>query len=174
VSFSLNGGPVPVTIELDFDGDGTVDFIGTTLQDASFTYTLPGLYFPSVTITDVGGARITATTGVNVLARDQMDALLKGKWDGLKTALMASDINGALSYFLPLQQDRFRTLFTALSAQIAQIAQDMQDIQLIYVIENEAKYRLPRTQLYGGQVVTLTYYVYFIQDDTGLWRVAGF
>ena len=50
----------------------------------------------------------------------------------------------------------------------------MQDIELIYVIEGRAKYRLPRTQLWGGQLMTLTYYVYFVQDGSGFWTIESF
>ena len=103
-----------------------------------------------------------------------MDVLLKGKWNGMKAALLASDVEGALFFFAPEQRLRFRTLFMGLSAQISQIAQDMQEIQLIYLIENRAKYRLRRTQLYGGQEVTFTYYVYFIQDAAGIWHIEEF
>lgn len=173
VRFSLPRVP-GATIGLDFDGNGTVDFAGPSLEGQTFTYTLPGIYFPRAMVTDAGGTQSTVTAVVNVLAPDQMDALLKGKWNAMKTALIRNDIVGALQFFTPEQQPRFRTLFTDLSAQIAQIAQDMQDIQLVYVIENTAKYRLRRTQPYGGQLVTITYYVYFIQDGTGLWSIEGF
>ncbi|HBI22938.1 MAG TPA: hypothetical protein DDX84_01705, partial [Nitrospiraceae bacterium] len=42
---------------------------------------------------------INATTVVNVLDRDWMDMLLKSKWEGMKTALMNGDVEGALGYF---------------------------------------------------------------------------
>jgi len=174
VRFSLLGAAAPAALALDFDGNGTTDFTGPTLDGQTFTYTLPGIYLPGASVTDAGGAQSTATAVVNVLAPGQMDVLLKGKWDAMKVALIRNDIEGALQFFTQEQQPRFRTLFTGLSAQIPQIAQAMQDIQLIYLIENQAKYRLPRIQFYGGQLVTITYYVYFIKDDVGFWSIRDF
>lgn len=171
--FSLPLSPGAV-VALDFNGDGIVDFTGASLDGQAFTYTQPGIYIARATITDARGTQSTVTTAVNVLARDQMDVLLKGKWNSMKAALIANDIEGALQFFTPPQQPRFRTLFTAFSAQIAQIVQNMQDITLIYVIENLAKYRLQRTEQYGGRLVTIAYYVYFVQDGTGFWTIESF
>ncbi len=173
VAFSLRGAPGG-RVTLDFDGDGTMDFTGPSLEGQTFTYTQPGLYFPTAVITDAGGTPSRVTTAVNVLARDQMDALLKAKWNVMKAALTRNDIEGALLHFTPEQQPRFRVLFTGLSGQMAEITRDMGDIQLIYLVENQAKYRLRRTQPHGGGLVTLTYYVYFIQDDAGFWSIEGF
>src|SRR5206468_201824 len=100
---------------------GTVDFTGPSLDGQSFTYTQPGLYFPTATISDASGTQSTVSTVINVLAKDQMDILLKGKWNAMKTALTGNDIEGAVRFFTPEQQPRFRTLFTGLSARIAQI-----------------------------------------------------
>jgi len=174
VTFSLHNSPGAAAVALDFDGNGTMDFTGPTLEGQTFTYALPGFYLPRATVTDTGGIQFSVAGVVNVLAPDQMDGLLKGKWDAMKAALIRNDIEGAIQFFTPEQQPRFRTLFTALSAQIAKIVQDMQDIQLVYLIENQAKYRLRRIQPYGGQLVTMTYYVYFIQDDSGRWSIEGF
>ncbi len=46
-----------------------------------------GLYFPSVTVTDNQGNVSTETTLVNVFWREEMDALLTSKWEGMKGAL---------------------------------------------------------------------------------------
>ena len=163
-----------VRFELDVEGDGAVDVVTTTFQDVPVIYSKPGLLYPVLKVTDEQGVQYTADTAISVLGREQMDVLLKGKWNGMKAALLASDVEGALLFFAPEQRSRFRTLFLGLSTQISQIAQDMQEIQLISLIENRAKYRLRRTQLYGGQQVNFTYYVYFIQDAAGIWHIEEF
>jgi hypothetical protein len=172
VAFSLRGATGAVS--MDFDGDGTVDFSGASLDGQAFTYTRPGVYAPRAILTDAQGSPVTVTTIVNVLDRVQVDALLKAKWNAMKAALIRNDIEGALLFFTPPQRDRFRTLFTLAGARIAQIAADMQDIELIYLVEGQAKYRLSRSQVYGGQPLTLTYYVYFVQDDAGSWSIESF
>jgi hypothetical protein len=163
-----------VRFELDPTGTGTFGPPTATLEGTQTTYATPGLFAPTLRAIDDQGTQYTATALISVLARDQVDALLKAKWNGMKAALMAGNIEGALLFFTPEQRARFRTLFTALSAQLPQIAQDMQDIQLVYLVESRAKYRLRRTHLYGGQFVTFSYYVYFLQDAAGLWSIEGF
>ena len=173
VSFTLSAG-AGSTISLDADGNGTIDSTAPLLDGQTFTYTQPGIYFPVATITDSQGHRVTAGTVVQVYDRVTIDAVFKAKWSAMKGALIRKDIDGAVAHFVAAQQDRYGALFTALTTSIAQIARDMQDIELIYVIEGRAKYRLPRTQPWGGQLMTLTYYVYFVQDGSGLWTIESF
>lgn len=173
VSFTLTVGS-GATLALDADGNGTVDFTGPVLDSQAFTYTQPGIYIPVATITDSQGSQSTARTVVQVYDRAAIDAFFKTKWSATKGALIRNDTEGAVAHFTAAQQDRYRALFTALSARVAQIAQDMQDIELIYVTERRAKYRLRRTQLWGGRLMTLAYYVYFVQDGSGLWTIESF
>ncbi len=170
VSFTL-GGSSGSTLAFDADGDGTVDFTGPSLDGRTFTFSRPGLYFPVATITDDAGGQTFARTVVQVYDRAASDAFFKMKWGAMKSALIANDLDGAAIHFLPPQRDRYRALFAILSGDIARIARDMQDIELIYVVEGRAKCRLPRTQVWGGQLMTLTYYVYFVRDGDGLWTI---
>ena len=163
-----------VQFEFDPIGSGSFESPGPTLDGTRTTYTTLGLFAATLRATDDKGTQYSTSTTVNVLARDQMDALLRGKWAGMKAALTAGDIEGGLLYFTSWQRPRYRTLFMGLSGQLTQIVQEMQDIQLVYLVESRAKYRLRRMQLYGGQMVTLTYYVYFIQDATGRWYIEEF
>jgi hypothetical protein len=52
-----------------------------------------------------------------------------------------------------------------------QIVEDMQDIELIYIEGSVAKYRIRKNELYGGEMLTITYYLYFIIDEDGLWKI---
>lgn len=173
VSFTLSGS-TGSAVSLDADGNGSVDFVGSSLDRPTFTFSQPGLYVPVATITNPDGGQTLARTVVQVYDRAALDAFLKAKWGTMKSALIANDLVTAVTHFVAPQQDRYRELFTALSGDIPQIARDMQDIELIYAVEARAKYRLPRTQLWGGQLMTLTYYVYFVQDGDGLWAIESF
>ncbi len=173
VGFTLTGGS-GTTVSLDADGDGTVDFTGPALDGQAFTYARAGLYFPVAMIIDSQGNQVTARTVVQVYDRAATDAFFKTKWNTMKGALTRNDIEGGVGHFAAGQQDRYRKLFTALGADIARIVQDMQEIELIYVTESWAKYRLLRTQLWGGQLMTLAYYVYFVQDGSRFWTIESF
>ena len=105
-----------------------------TLEGVQTIYPTPGLRAPVLRATDDRGAQYIATTGVNGLDRGHMDSLLQDKWTRMKAALQADAIEGALGFFLPSQQGRYRTLFTLLRGQLAQIVADMESIQLVYLV----------------------------------------
>ena len=163
-----------VQYELDLTGTGNFGSPVSTFDGTQTAYATPGLFHPVLRVKDDQGAIYTATATVSVLSRDQLDATLQTKWAGMKAALGQKDVEGALAFFAPMDRERYRTIFSAMQNDLPQIAQDLANIQLIYLIENRAKYRLRRTEVYGGQQVTLTYYVYFIQDLSGAWRIEGF
>jgi uncharacterized protein YjdB len=163
-----------VQFELDPTGTGSFGSPVSTFDGTQTAYATPGLFHPVLRAMDDKGVTYTATTTVNVLSRDQLDATLQTKWASMKGALGQKDVEGALAFFAPMDRERYRTIFSAMQDDLPQIAQDIANIQLIYLIENRAKYRLRRTEVYGGQQVTLTYYVYFIQDLSGAWRIEGF
>ena len=50
----------------------------------------------------------------------------------------------------------------------------MQDIQLLYSKNNTSKYRIRKNELYGGQMLIITYYIYFAIDWDGVWRIYRF
>lgn len=89
-------------------------------------------------------------------------------------ALRANDVEGALGFFLPSQQARYRTLFTLLQDQLPQIATDMEEIELVYLTDRQAQYRLRRMETVDGQPVRVSYYIYFIQGTDGIWRIRDF
>lgn len=159
---------------IDFDGDGTTDTEQTTDEGITHVYNTQGMYYPTVTIEDSTGNTYTETTVINVLSKDAMDALLKGKWTGMKAALENGDIEGALSYFAEDYQQLYRNLFTNLSAQMPQVAQDMAEIQLVSVKDNTAKYRINKDKSYADQIITVTYHIYFAKDASGMWKIVRF
>ena len=159
---------------IDFDGDGTTDLEQATDEDITHVYNTQGMYYPTVTIEDSSGGTYTETTVINVLSKDEMDTLLKGKWTGMKEALENGDIEGALSCFAEDYQQLYRNLFTNLSAQMPQVAKDMAEIQLVSVKDNTAKYRINKDISYADQTITVTYHIYFAKDASGMWKIVRF
>ena len=98
VDFTLTSLDPITQIDLDLEGDGTVDFQGTTLKGETFEYVNPGLYFPQVTVIDNLGGTHAATALVQVLDLTQLDALLQAKWTDMKDALRNGDVGLALTY----------------------------------------------------------------------------
>ncbi|MGH2359841.1 MAG: hypothetical protein ACRDGM_04770, partial [bacterium] len=90
VTFSLLEGAA-ANVDLDFDGDGTVDFSGASLESRTFTYTQPGFYIPTAAVIDSQGNRVTANAVVQVFDRTILDFLLQAKWTSMKDALRRGD-----------------------------------------------------------------------------------
>lgn len=171
IYFNIESAFEPAGYEMDFDGDGVIDYSGTTFEGINHTYSTEGIYTAMVSVTDTAGNEYSDSIMIVVLPRQQIDTLLRQKWEGMKEALMNQDVDGAVEYFSSVNQQLYRETYTALIDRLPDIAQMMQEIELIYVQNNTAKYRIKKTELYGGSTYTFTYYIYFTRDSNGIWRI---
>lgn len=147
---------------------------GDTGAETDVTYDTPGIYMPEVTVTDVEDQTYTATVVVNVWDRDALDARLLGKWNGLRDALAAGDAEAAERFFSYGSRDKYKQIFEAVGDELAQVGQDLGDIALVEFRSTSAKYRVQREDIVDGVPTTLTFWVYFILDGDGIWRIMQF
>jgi parallel beta helix pectate lyase-like protein/Big-like domain-containing protein len=171
-SFSILGGPVPSRIELDFDGNGQIDFIGPTLDAQRFTYSLPGVYVPRIRVIDAQGAVFTASAVVEVLDRAAIDARLQARWTSLRDALSRSDVPGAVAVFATASRDAYQDQLTALAGvgALGQIAADLGAITPVRVLDKAAEYELRAVQ----RGTAYSFHVLFVVDTDGVWRLRVF
>ncbi len=171
-SFSLVGGPVPTRVELDVDGDGSIDFSGATLEGQTFTYPTAGLYFPVVRVIDSQGAVSTARAVVQVLDRADLETLLQPKWTALRNALGRADVPAAVALFAGASRDAYQEQLTALAGAgaLPQVAADLGPITAVRVLDRAAEYELRAVQ----QGVAYSFYVLFVVDTDGVWRLRVF
>jgi len=171
-SFSLVGGSAPARVELDIDGDGRVDFDGPTIEGRTFTYSAPGLYFPVVKVTDAQGVTSTARAVVQVLDQTGLDALLQPKWAALRDALSRGDVPAAVALFAGPSRDAYQDQLAALAGAgaLPQVAADLGAIRPVRVHERAAEYELRAVQ----QGTTYSFYVLFVVDTDGVWRLRVF
>jgi hypothetical protein len=142
----------------------------TAFEDVSHTYTAEGVYYPTVTVTDSEGNTYSDTIAITVLSRDEMDALLKGKWGDMKAALAEGDIEGALQYIIAGNRDRLRAEFIALGAELAAIMASVEGCEIYSLYEDLAFGGLLRTE--NGTVYS--YPITFMTDKNGIWKIRGF
>lgn len=171
IYFTISTSFVPASYQMDFEGDGIIDLAVTTFEEISYTYLSEGIYFPTLIITDYQGDTYSDTTAVAVQNKTEMDKLLREKWEDMKTHLIGQDIESALNYYLDESKQLYSDIYTAFYDQLPQFAQGMNDIQPIYMKSSTAKYRLRIDEKYGGNIETITYYIYFILDKDGLWKI---
>jgi sugar lactone lactonase YvrE len=170
VSFSVATPAVPARVEADFDGDGTIDFTGPTLDAETFTYTQTGVYVAAVTLVDTSGATRTARTVVQVRDRASLDALLQAKWTGFKDALRGGDVEAALGVVMVSQRAGYREMLQALTVPYASIDVVLRDIAFVAAIDDSVEYSMLR--LDAG--VPISYIVVFARDEDGVWRLEFF
>ncbi|MFQ5803423.1 MAG: PKD domain-containing protein [Candidatus Methylomirabilales bacterium] len=171
VGFSLVGGPVPTAIDLDLVGDGIVDFSGPSLEGQTFTYPEPGVFFPTVTLTDAKGNQHTGTTIVQVYDQAALDALLQAKWTGMKGALRAGEVARAVTFIHTAARAAYGSQLARFSpATLANIDQYITTIQLVEVGPGGAQYEMLRDR--NGQI--LSFAVWFQVDQDGIWRLRRF
>jgi hypothetical protein len=157
---------------LAYDGPGNVNITETNPLEFECDFTVPGIYTFTYTVEDEQGIEYTSQpVSVNVLDEAALDALLKTRWNGMKSGLSSQDVEGALVYFLETSKDKYREIYTALQAQLPQTAADMQNIEMIYAKDDRAKYRIIRQQMIEGTPVDITYYIYFNREANGIWKI---
>ncbi|MDF1527368.1 MAG: PKD domain-containing protein, partial [bacterium] len=154
----------------DFDGNGTADTVTNTEEYVAHTYYYPGVYHAEVTVTD--GEAISHTAGALITVEDKaaINTLLVNRWTDLREKLNSLEPGEAAGLFSGRTTGKYNDIFAKLVDKLPQMAADMGDMELIYVIDGEAKYRLRRDE--GG--VLTTYYVYFLKEPNGIWRIYQF
>lgn len=164
-TFSIEESTISVT------GPGDVEVIQSSADEYTVRMTVEGIYYFTANVIGPDGIIYQDTIGIVVMNRTELDNLLKGKWEGMRTALSNQDIATALNYYTEETRQLHNEIYTALYDYLPQLAQEMQEIQLIYAQNNTAQYRMRQNELYGGQMVTMTYYIYFALDTDGRWKI---
>jgi sugar lactone lactonase YvrE len=170
VTFSVSGVPDGARVDLDADGDASVDASGAGVDTHPFAFASPGLYVPSATITDGTGARTTVQTVVHVLDRAGLDALLQAKWGALKAALRAGDITAAVDLIVDERRADYGQAFGLLAARLPAIDAIMTDITFVWMRNAAALYQMVRVD--AG--VRKSFEVRFALGGDGVWRLESF
>ncbi|MGV1100979.1 fibronectin type III domain-containing protein [Thiovibrio sp. JS02] len=166
-TFTMSGVPV-----YSGSGPGAVTYTETgTVESIMANMADPGIYYFTVEAQDEVGAVYNDTVAVLAMDKTELDALLKAKWDGMKNAIVAGDVEGGLSYFLQRSQGKYRLIFSDLLDHLPAIYSNMQAISMIYCEDGIAKYRINRTQIINGSAIEITYYIYFAVDGDGLFKI---
>ncbi len=170
VSFTLTSLNPISQVELDGNGDGTTDFSGTTLEGASVTFAEPGIYFPSIVVSEPGGTVRTATSLIQVLDMIQLDALLTSKWSSMKNSLRTGNTAAAADYIVKSKRTSYQNVFNNLTVPFANIDQVLGNIT--YTGQNRLNIEYEMFRQDGADLIS--YMVVFSLDDDGVWRIKFF
>ena len=156
-------------IAIDQDGDGDTEFQGTTLEGLRFTYTQPGVYLATATVTGLAGTE-RASAIIQVFDRAELEQLLQAKWLAMKNRLRTGDVAGAVQFISTGARDRYRTAFEAIAADLPEIDSILTPITLVRVWGPEVTFEMQRSD--AG--VVKNFEVRFGVDNDGFWRITAF
>ncbi|MCX6556628.1 MAG: hypothetical protein NTW95_04230 [Candidatus Aminicenantes bacterium] len=103
-----------------------------------------------------------------------IDKTLRGIWDDLKAALQGGDAEKAASFFCIGDRDKYLAMYTEMKDKLPQIGTEMRKIEFLSYEKGGAKYRTKRKETLQGKEFDISYYVYFIIDLDGQWRILRF
>lgn len=159
-----------VSYNFDYEGDAVFDFVSAAFDDVSFTYAAEGIYYPTVLVTDDQGNNYIDTIAIVVLNQTDLDTLLRAKWNAMKAALAAQDVEGALVYFTESSNGMFRYNFELMQSILPTIVMEMESITMKKLENGHAEYEMITTT--GGS--TRSNYIEFIVDLDGIWKINFF
>jgi hypothetical protein len=146
---------------------------GTSPTEYTTTLAIEGTYIISASAVGPDGQTYGDTLTITVVSKTQLETLLKGKWEGIKSKISANDVEGTVAYFIsPLQQD-FREAFTAAGTSLSLLSNYLNPIELVYESDNLAKCRMMREEEVSGQIQLIEYVVYYIKEK-GIWKLRDF
>ena len=164
-SFSITTPTVTITGPVSVQpvaGTTTTEFTATLPVEGTYTITASAVGPDSQTYSDM--ATIT------VLSRNQLDMILKAKWNGMRTALAAGDVTGAVVNFSAMSKDIYQQQFADLSASLPDFAAAIGNITMVKADDAMAEYDL-RVVIDG---VDYSFYLLFVKEGDGIWRIRNF
>ncbi len=172
IGFTVDNLPEEIErVETDLDGDGIYELSGPELPPLSVDYAAPGLRSVTLRVTEQSGIVRIATAWVSIVEFGQMDVLLKQRWDEFRAALARGDVAAAKTLIAgAAARETYGKVLSELPGRLTAIAESMAGILPVYIRPEFAKYLLTRVE--NGRDVG--YYVYFVRDADGLWRIAQF
>jgi hypothetical protein len=164
----------PSRIEFDVDGDGKAEWsqarFETDPEKRRYTYQREGQYLLTVRVHDRTGQIKTYSVQITVFSLPALDADLRSRWFGLKTALRQGDVPAALECIHSESRERYQPVFEALVKSGKPIDQYLTDIRLIETGPGGAQYEMLRER--DGKMFSFA--VWFLIDWDGVWRLRRF
>ena len=168
----VNGPLDHLTLSIACEGPAEVLF-GESSEENEYPVEMDceGLYFFTAQVVDEEGVLYDDSFAIAIISGEQLDTLLKAKWDDVKAALIAGDIETALRYHNEKSHEKYTAIYNALGAHLPTLVAQMQNLSWIGYADGTAKYRIRQDHDVEGQIVTITYVIYFSRGRNGIWSI---
>ncbi|MGV8073118.1 MAG: Ig-like domain-containing protein [Syntrophobacteraceae bacterium] len=156
-------------------GPGEVEYLPQTNPgEYPIRITTEGIYHFTAQALDAQGEPCSNTLAVVVLNKLELDALLRSKWNGMKSKLSTGSIEDALNYFREGSRENYRQIFNSLATKLPELVSGMQEIEMVATQGKRVEYRINRVHIVDNEPVTINYTIYFLLDEDGIWRLDRF
>ncbi|MBI5676506.1 MAG: hypothetical protein HZC48_11915 [Nitrospirae bacterium] len=163
-SFSINNSSINIT------GPSQAEFLPSSPDEDKVRLKAEGIYTLTASATDINNNTYTDTIAITVLNKDQLNIMLKGKWEGMKGALMIGDTETALTYINTEKRETHRNKFEALAGTMPAILDTFVEFNFVKFYKNTVGYEIVANE--NG--VKYSYPITFIIDTDGIWRFKKF
>lgn len=169
VSLRLEGTFSITESNLNITGPVQPEMLSSSPEEYIIKLIAEGIYYFTASVTGPDDIVYQDTVAIIVLNRTQMDNLLKAKWDGMKTALAAGDINSAAANFSIGTQAVYRDQFMALQPVVSDIVNELTaaEVAMVSVTKQIVEYEI--IAIREGNPVSFN--LKFVQDNDGLWKI---
>jgi YVTN family beta-propeller protein len=152
-------------------GQGAIQYLdGAEANERTAVISGPGVYYITAR-SYYDGYIFTDTIGMAVYDRDALDAMLRQKWEAMRTALLSNDIEAAVADISSRTQSDFQDIFGSLTpGHRADLAAELGDIQLIRMRGASVEYDIRTTR--DGKLYS--FFLLFEMDSDGRWKIANF
>jgi hypothetical protein len=155
-------------IGADFNGDGSNDFsTNDPAAPVEFTYSTPGVYHATISVTDTENTVSSQTLVVVVSDAVQMDTLFINLWNGMNEELVRGNVIGAMQYLNENAKRKYQRVFSVLLPQMPQIIASYSPLRRVSISEFIGEYAVVRP--FNNQ--KRLYLIYFLKDQDGVWRL---
>ncbi len=170
VTFTVvnNAGRDLKNLEIDFDGNGTVDITTADPEKPiEHSYTTTGVFLAKSVVRDDAGNTYRATHAIVVKGFDSMEQMLRGVYTGMLDRLRVGDIPGALTFIAGSTQPKYEAVFKALEPNLATVVDKLGTIERISIGEEFAELTIVREK--NGE--RRAYFIYLLRSEDGVWRI---
>ena len=152
-------------------GPGVIQYLaGDETHELTAGISSPGVYYITARA-DYKGSVFTDTIGVAVYDQNALDAMLRQKWEAMRTALLDNDIEAAVKDISSQTQSNYQNIFTSLTPEHrADLAAELDDIQIIKMRGALVEYDIRTTR--DGRLCS--FLLLFELDEDGRWKIASF
>ncbi len=144
-------------------GNGAAFAFDVTLQSGANVFALRAI--------DGAGNVTQENLTLTWVAYDPIDAPFMSVWDGLKSALLAGNKAAALEYVAVGSRERFGRVFTDLMPTMGAVFVSLYNLKRVSIDEDVAEYFVNQKE--DGTNREMGFFIYFVKDGDGAWRISA-